>query len=103
MPRMLITVTAATILIAGTSLAQAQFNRSASVTGPAGHSVTSEGSAYCADGTCTVDRSTIGPKERSAAHQRSVTCTVPGQCASSGSYTGPAGGSITRNGSFTRK
>ena len=102
MSRMLTTIAAATILIAGTTLAQAQWSRNGSATGPGGRSVTSQGGGSCAGGTCNYGGSTTGPQGRTASRQGTVTRTAPGQVQSSGTYTGPGGRSATRSGSFTR-
>ncbi len=102
MSRTFTTIAAASILIAGTTLAQAQWSRSGSATGPAGRSVTSQGGGSCAGGTCNFGGSTTGPQGRTASRQGTVTRTAPGQFQSSGTYTGPGGRTATRSGSFTR-
>jgi hypothetical protein len=102
MSRMLTTIAAATILIAGTTFAQAQWSRNGSATGPGGRSVTSQGGGSCASGTCNFGGSTTGPQGRATSRQGSVTRTAPGQFQSSGTYTGPGGRSGSRSGSFMR-
>ncbi|WP_284178982.1 hypothetical protein [Rhabdaerophilum sp. SD176] len=102
MSRLLTTIATATILIAGTTLAQAQWSRNGSATGPGGRSITSQGGGSCAGGTCNFGGTTTGPQGRSATRSGSVTRTAPGQFQSNGTYTGPGGRSATRSGSFTR-
>jgi hypothetical protein len=101
MTRMITTLAAATILIAGTSFAQAQWSRNGSVTGPGGRSVTTQGGGSCAGGTCSYGGTATGPAGRTFSRQGSVTRTAPGQFQSSGTYTGPRGRSATRSGSFS--
>lgn len=84
MSNALATLAAATFLIAGTSLAEAQWSRNGSVTGPAGRSVTTQGGGSCAGGSCSFGGTATGPASCTFNRQGSVTRTAPGQFQSGG-------------------
>jgi hypothetical protein len=91
-----------------------QWTRSGSVTGPRGNSASFAGSTSCAGGTCNRATTYTGPNGREVTASGSVARTAPGQFSSSGTVTGPrggtashsattdcAGGTCTRTGSIT--
>lgn len=62
---------------------------------------TVQGSASCADGTCSGSRTTTGPSGYSANRAGSITANGDGSATYSGSRTGPRGRSIQRSGTVT--
>lgn len=86
---------AAAVLMAGTSFAHA-FSRSGSTTGPAGRTVSSQGSGSCSGGSCSSGQSVTGPRGNSASRSGNTSCS------GGATFTGPAGRTGTRTRSFSR-
>ncbi len=101
MTRFLTLSAAAAGLLFISTAAEAQWNRSGTVTGPRGGSAVTQGGGSCAGGVCNYGGSITGPGGRSATRQGSITRTAPGQFQSGATYTGPRGRSATRSGSFS--
>ncbi|MDZ4790278.1 MAG: hypothetical protein SGJ17_03575 [Hyphomicrobiales bacterium] len=99
---------AAIILAAGVafsaSAANAQsYNRSGTVTGPYGGSGSFQGSGSCEGGVCSRSGSseyTTGAG-RAFSRESSGSCSG-GPCSSTSTFTGPRGGTVTRNRSRSR-
>jgi hypothetical protein len=87
-------------VLVGTSLDAFALERKGEVTTRRG-TYTTEGSAGCADGTCSRSSSVTGPDGKTVSSQGSVTKTGPGQYSRSKTTTGPNGGTVNKSGSVT--
>jgi hypothetical protein len=99
MHKLLIASTFAILLsFAATGAAEARgWNHQGTITTPRG-TTTTQSSGSCAGGTCTRQGSATGPAGRSVSHQGTTQC-AGGKCSSTGTFTGPNGGVATRQGS----
>lgn len=94
-------IVSATGLLLGTTVADAGWSRSGSVTGPRGNTFSGSGSGSCSGGSCSASRSVTGPYGGTVSRNGSGSCSG-GTCSGSRTTTGPYGGSVTRSGSFSR-
>lgn len=67
-------------------------------TGAHGRTWTRNGSTNCADGSCTRSATITGPNGHSVSRNETVTRTGPGDFSNSGSVTGPNGRTVTNAG-----
>ncbi|MCX5494692.1 hypothetical protein OSH11_08255 [Kaistia dalseonensis] len=99
--RPLLAGTLATLALVALATPASAWTRNGSVTTQRGTYVTS-GSGYCAYGVCQRSGSVTGPYGGTVSRSGAAVRTAPGVVTYGGTMTGPRGGTIMRSGTISR-
>jgi hypothetical protein len=101
MTRFMTLALASVALVTGASIAEADWSRSGSYTGPGGNTWSWRSNGDCWNGRCGVSRSVTGPNGNTVSQKAYGACWG-GVCRGTVVTTGPNGGTVVRRGRVTR-